>query len=38
MRTRLAAAALAFLMFVLFVPDLFVGEFSPAGKLAVAPN
>ena len=38
MRTSLTAAALAFLMFVLFVPDLFVGEFSPAGKLAVAPN
>jgi hypothetical protein len=38
MRTRLAAAAVAFLMFVLFVPDLCVGEFSPAGKLAVAPN
>jgi hypothetical protein len=38
MRTRLAASALAFLMFVLFGPDLFVGEFSPAGKLAVAPK
>jgi TonB family protein len=38
MRTKLAASALAFLMFVMVVPQLFAGEPSPAIKLAVAPK
>jgi TonB family protein len=38
MRTKLVASALAFLMSVLFVPELFAGESSPAVKLAVAPK
>jgi hypothetical protein len=38
MRTKLVASALAFLMSVLFVPDLSAGESSPAVKLAAAPK
>ena len=38
MRAKLAASALALLMFVMVVPRLFPGEPSPAVKLAVAPK
>jgi outer membrane biosynthesis protein TonB len=38
MRTKLAASALALLMFVMLVPQVFAGESSPAVKLAVAPK
>ena len=38
MRAKLAASALALLMFVMVVPRLFAGEPSPAVKLAVAPK
>ena len=38
MRTRLAASALALVMFVLLVPSIFAGESLPAVRLAVAPK